>query len=111
MQFKTVREAFNWLNTNKDGRDDLHCWSGVLEHEHKAQFRNCDCPSARNTFTLAELLCLQCRNSGNTPGAKERLDLENFTNCQAEAALAAVRAYCDDLVRRQQIVSPTAHPR
>ncbi len=109
MKFKTVREAFNWLQQCKGGVDDRNCWLAVIDHQR----RQGDIEIARHPFeaalTAAESLCSDWANSGNPPGQPERTNLQRFTDsAAADPLLAAANSYCTWLEQHREMV-PAFH--
>ncbi len=106
MEFKTVREGFDWLKVNRQARNDMECWADIIWYIDKRLGRYADEPAEKAALARARKLCQQWRQSGNPPTSKARSDLEQFTNCDAAPLLRAVSKYCSD---PQLINQPVPH--
>lgn len=104
MEFKTVREAFDWLQKIKSGRDDRNCWRAFIEYEKKRFYSDVDDRPAKDAILEAEDFCSQWEASGNPPGDAERKAMKQFTDTGADALLAGLNGYCDWLGRHSEMV-------
>ncbi len=109
MEFKAVRAAFNWLIAKKDGRNEFNCWSAILDFEQQRLSSDAEGLPASKALARADALCLKWRESGDPPSDEARRALEQFTDNEADDALAAVNAYCHHVEPPFRVVPHIVH--